>query len=148
MSAGTVIVQNALKKIGVHSIASPADSETIVDAVNSLNSMLQRWESLGIELGTGPLDVPGDELGEPLDTTVAIEDNLALLMAPYFDNAKSKVSRQLKINADLGFEAVKDSYRTLTIPEKVVSSTCPKGEGNSEGTHSDFFFEKDGKISN
>lgn len=133
MSSGTDIIQEALGEIGAHSIAAVADPDSIVKGMNVLNSMLQLWLSKGIDLGIVPLDAPGDELSEPLDARTGIVENLAILLAPKFDNGKVVVSQTLKDNARLSKVEIKNLYQVLTIPDKVVSSTLPRGQGNNCG---------------
>ena len=144
MSSGTFIITSALKRIGAASIVQPAAPETITEGRDILKSMLQLWQSWGIELGVAPLDAPGDELGEPLDSRNAIIDNLALMLAPDFDNGRGNVSAQLKANARNGLAQVKQIYRTLVVPPRQVSSTTPRGQGNAGGISERIFF-KDGE---
>lgn len=147
MSSGTYIITSALKRIGAASIVQPADPETIIEGRDILKSMLQLWLSWGIILSFSPLDAPGDELGEPLDTRNAIIDNLALLLAPDFDNGRGNVSAQLKANARNGLAQVKQIYRPLTVPRRRVSSTTPRGEGNVNGIKTRVFFEEGDELS-
>lgn len=140
MSTGTKLVKGALQRIGAHSIAQPAAPETIEDTWEILNSMMQTWASWGIALNTTPMQVSGDDLHEPIDTTNAIKDNLAIMAASNFDNGVAVVSPQLKANARNGLNAVKTHYQTFAIPNKVPSSTLPKGVGNSKGTDRRVFF--------
>ena len=130
MSIGTKIIEAALKEIGAHSIAAPADPESVEVGKETLNSMLQLWLSQCIDLGIVPLDDPGDELGEPDDTRQVIIDNLAIALAPNFDNGDNVVSAELRNAGRRGFNRVKGLYQKLTIPDKVVSSTLPRGAGN------------------
>ncbi len=130
MTTGTEIVKKALKKIGANSIAAPAAPETIIEGRDALNSMLQNWLSQDIDLGIVPLDPPGDELGEPNDATNAIISNLAIYLAPDFDNGNQIVSPTLKQNATRDYNTVKNLYQCVSIPDKVVTSTLPKGQGN------------------
>ena len=131
MSIGTDIIQEALNQIGAHSIVSPADPESIVKAMKVLNSMLQLWLSKSIDMGTTPLKNPGDELNEPLDGRQVIIYNLAVKTAPMFENGKVIVSQDLKRNALSGFDDIRSLYQVITIPDKVVSSTLPRGQGNT-----------------
>jgi hypothetical protein len=133
MSSGTFIIQSALKKIGGHSIAQAALPETIEDGANILNSWLQMQLSQGVDLGIIPLEEPGEELGEPLDSTNAIIDNLALELSPDFDNGENIVSPRLRANAAIGLAFLKRKYQKSKIPEKVVSSTLPLGAGGRTG---------------
>ena len=131
MSSGTVIVQNALRNIGAFSSIAPDDGEAIVLGRDILNSMLQMWLDQGIDLGIVVLDAAGDELGELLSMTQPIIDNLSLLLAPMFEDGKVIVTPTLRTNAITGFATLKDLYQILTIPDVVVSSTLPRGSGNS-----------------
>ena len=142
MSSGTFIIESALKRIGAASVVQPAAPETIVEGRDVLKSMLQLWKTQGIELGFVPLDAPGDELGEPLDARNAIIDNLALMLAPDFDNGRGNVSEQLKNNARNGYAWIKQTYRKLEVPKKGVSSTTPRGIGNINGVNSRIFFDE------
>lgn len=146
MTTGTDIVEKALKLIGANSIAAPAAPETVVEGADALNSMLQTWTSQGIDLGIVPLEAPGDELGEPNDATNAIIENLALILAPNFDNGKMVVSVTLEKNAKRDYNIVKNLYQIVTIPNKVVSSTLPKGAGNKYPLFSDTYFRKGGIV--
>lgn len=147
MSSGTFIITSALKRIGAASIAQPAVPETITEGKDILNSMLQLWETWGINLGIVPLDEPGDELGEPLDTRNAIIDNLSLMLAPDFDNGRGNVSEQLKNNARSGLAQIKQIYRPITAPNKGATSTTPRGIGNINGVNSRIFFDEGEKFS-
>lgn len=130
MTTGTILVERALGAIGVHSVASPAAPEAINLGFDRLKSMLELWLSDGITFGYTPPEVPGDDINEPPDVTSAITDNLAIDVAPYFDNGKNIVSPQLAQNARRNFGKVRNLYHSLTIPDKVVSSTLIRGAGN------------------
>jgi len=147
MSAGTFVIESALKRIGAHSLIQPADAETITEGRDILNSMVQLWLSWGIDIGIVPLDAPGDELGEPLDVRNAIIDNLALMLSPDFDNGGNIVSPQLKSNARNGFQIVKQLYRKSIVPRKQVSGTTPRGQGNIIGVNSRTFFTEGEELS-
>lgn len=133
MSSGTKIIQTAYQLIGVGTPAIDAADEFINNGVDRLNGMLQRWKSLGLDLGTTPLLNPGDQVNEPADTTTAIIDNLALELAPFADNGKNIVSPMLKINADKGMDALYKFKLDFEIPDMVLSSTTPVGMGNKPG---------------
>ena len=131
MSTGATIIKDALQAIGAHSIVSPADPDSINLGMRRLNSMLEMWQSKDIVLGTTPLRVPGDELNEPADSTNAIVANLAMDLSPDFDNGKNTISPALARAASVGMANVVSIYKTINIPDKVVSSTLPVGAGNS-----------------
>lgn len=146
MTIGTKVIKGALSKIGAHSLVSPAEPETIVEGMETLNTMIQLWRSLGILEDIVPLEVPGDELGEPADARNAIEDNLALALTPLFDNGKAVASPMLVRNAKVGFQDLEALYGVYSIPQKVPSSTLPKGAGNSKGTRRRNFFGVNGAL--
>ena len=148
MSSGTEIIQAALRRIGAHSKVAPASADSISIGRDALNSMLELWLSQSIFLGVVPLEVPGSELSESLDMRNPIIDNLAIQMAPDFDNGKTIVSQDLKNNARAGLSHLKNLYQTITIPSKVVSSTLPTGSGNDRGARSRAFFATGSTIEN
>lgn len=149
MSSGTSVILDSLRNIGKHSIANPADPESIIVGMNRLNSMVDAWKDEDIEMRLKPLKDPADPLDEPRAVRNAIVDNLSLEMAPLYDNGnKSRVSRDLKRNAALGMQKIKGIYQVLVIPKKVVSSTLPVGEGNSQGVNRRVFFGKDNIVAN
>ena len=148
MSTGTKIVQDALRKIGAHSKTSPADAESLELGKDALNSMLEMWLSEGIDFGFAPLDNIGDDLDEPRDVTNGIVFNLAIWMAPDFDNGKVVVSPILKGRATASFYTIAQIYRVEVIPAKVVSSTLPRGAGHRQGFQDQVFFSQGDTISN
>lgn len=149
MSTGTDIITDALKKIGVVSVVSPANPESIEDGRKELNAMMEMWLSEGIVLATSPLEVAGNDLNEPGDCRMAIVNNLAIQCAPLFDNGKTIVSPDLRTNARVGLNSVKSLYRQTTIPKKVLSSTTPVGAGNSLNTrYARTFWEKGAGVDN
>ena len=133
MSSGTALIQSALQQIGAHSVISPAGAESIESGMHKLNAMMMMWLSKGIDLGVVPLGVPGDELSEPMDVRQAIVDNLSLSLAPDFADGKPNVTPELRINARHGFLSVCALYQDKRIPDKVLSSTTPRGAGNDRG---------------
>lgn len=128
MSTGTALIKEALQQIGAFSFIEPAQPENIETGMNVLNSMLQIWLSMGADIGIFPLDAPGDELGEPLDTRQVIVDNLAIALQPHFENAS--ISQQLRANATIGFMRVRGLYRNIVTPDRTLSSTMIRGQGN------------------
>lgn len=146
MSSGTEIIQAALQRLGAHSVLSPAGPEAIATGRDYLNGMLQSWESIYIDMGCAPLNAPGDELSEPMDARNAIIDNLALQLAPEFDNGKQVVSGDLRARAKAGLLNIKKLYQKLEVPKKRVSSTMPVGAGSSRGDHTSIFIEGNREI--
>lgn len=148
MSSGTAIIQDSLEEIGAHSILAPANPEAIEKGRVKLNSMLQLWLSRGVRLGFTPLDAAGDELSEPGDARNAIVANLALELAPSFDNGKNVVSQILLGNAKRTFNLVRDIYRVVEIPTKIISSTTPIGSGNRVTFNQRIFKGRGGTVGN
>lgn len=148
MSSGTSIIQDSLEEIGAHSILAPANPEAIEKGRVKLNSMLQLWLSRGIRLGHTPLDAAGDELSEPGDSRNAIVANLALELAPSFDNGRNVVSQALLNNARNTFDEIKKIYRVIEIPVKVISSTTPLGAGFRHTFNQRIFKGKGGTVGN
>ncbi len=147
MSIGSEIILEAGQEIGIHSLARPMDSETIIKGMNKLNGMLRSWKSLDVDLSTVQLNVPSDVLSEPLDARNAIVLNLALLMAGPFSNGRATVSPELRINAAVEKNYVFIYYRNFDLPDKVASATLPVGAGNSKGIQPQVFKGDGGIIS-
>jgi len=148
MSSGTSIILDSLEEIGAHSVLSAANPEAIEKGRKKLNSMLQLWLSRGVRLGITPLDAAGDELSEPADSRNAIVANLALELAPSFDNGGNVVSQTLLSNARRTFNLVKDIYRVVEIPTKIISSTTPIGSGNRVTFNQRIFKGRGGTVGN
>lgn len=146
MTIGTDIIHRALQKIGAHSRISPASPESVVLGMENLNSMLELWLSKNIRVGFTPLEAPGDQLNEPPDTTSGIVDNLAIQIAPDFDNGIEVVSAALARNANVQMIEIKRVYQEIIVPRKVVSSTLPTGAGNQRRRFSRTFFPKGGTV--
>lgn len=148
MSTGTEIIQAALQEIGASSVLSPPSPESIEVGLRALNSMMEMWESRNILTGAMPLEVPGDELNEPPDTTNGIINNLAIKLSPKFDNGKQIVSADLRNLAREEFALIKSLYQVLVTPDKVVSSTTPVGQGNERYFRARNFFRRGQTIQN
>ena len=139
------MIEGALKKIQVVSVAVPSSPEQITDGLIELNSMLNMWLSRGIKFQWTPITTPGEDVDEPIDATNAIITNLAVKLAPSYSKP---VSQDLKNNARQEMDLVRSNYQVVCIPDKVVSSTLPMGAGNSKGTDSRTFHPRGGTISN
>ena len=130
MTTGTVLVQNALKMIGAHSVVSPANVEAINDGGVTLVSMLEMWLTEGVNIGFTPIDAVGNDINEPPDTTNGIESNLAVLMLPKFPGVTAPAG--LFTLAATQKARIFSNYRSLSIPKKRASSTLPLGSGNDD----------------
>ena len=145
MSTGTSIILDALKAAKVSSTATPVDPEQTADGLKRLQSMMQLWLSWGIVLNILPITSAGEDLNEPIDTRNAIVDNLAVNISHFYS---VPVSIELAGNARVGLNMVKTLYQEVSIPDKVASSTLPRGAGNSKGIDSQNFFGRGGTIEN
>jgi len=148
MSTGTQIIQGAGRKIGVHSDVDPMTTETLIVGLGILTSMLQLWQSQAIKFEFVPIDTPGEDLFEPPDVTNALKNNLAIAMAPDFQDGDIIVSQDLKDLAESDYEWIKTLYQVFTIPNKIASSLLPRGAGNSKGIFRKVFNGTDGTIGN
>lgn len=133
MSTGTAIIDRALRMIDAQSSFQDAPPESFQIALEMLNSMLQTWLSNNIVLNVQPLEALGDELGEPNDTRNAIIYNLAIVIAPIFSSGDTVISPDLLRNSVISLANVSALYRVVLIPPKGVSSTLPRGAGNTRG---------------
>lgn len=127
MTTVAEVVKDSLQLIGRHSVAQPANDESIDLGRRALNSMLETWITQGIRLGLTPVPVPGDDLNEPADAYNAIVANLALILAPNFN---ATPSREVYRSANAGYAEIRKMYEAVVIPQKGVSSTLPLGQGN------------------
>ncbi len=130
MTTGTALTQRARRKIGAFSPIAPSGDDASIIVFAALNSMIQQWLSQNIAIGISPMEDIANDLEEPLDITEVIVDNLAVLIAPNFEGGKPNVSQALQDNARRGYAAMRNSYQTVSIPNKVVSSTLVQGAGN------------------
>ena len=134
MSTGTFIITKAYKRIGAYTVFNTPPDEAIVEGMEALNGMLDRWRSKFLDLPFVNLDIPGGQLAEPVDATEAIIDNLAIQLAPnYSSGSLTVVSNELRTNARVGFNDLKKAYRCQPIASFTLSSTTPVGQGNVDG---------------
>jgi hypothetical protein len=148
MSTGTDLILGSLRLLQAHSVASSAETETIVIGKDKLNSMLQLWISQGIAIETTPIEAVGDEVSEPEDTTNAIVENLAVEMEMEFGVLNPADSQRLHANAQGSYNDVKRIYLSITIPNKIISSTTPMGAGNTNGFRARVFKPRGGIVTN
>ena len=146
MSAGTTIVQAALRQLQAHSEASSASAATLVIGKDKLNAMLQLWISQGILLETTPISSVGGEVSEPEDALNGIILNLAVELEMEFGVSDGPSSQRLHANAKKGYNDIKRLYQSLTLPMRVVSSTTPVGAGNPRYWNTSAFKPRDGTV--
>jgi hypothetical protein len=134
MSSGTKIITKAFKRLGVFTVFNIPPNEAIIEGMERLNGMLDSWRTKFVNIPFNELTVPGQELGEPVDATNTIIDNLAINLAPDYDGTETgNVSPTLIRNARVGLINLKRAYRCQPIPQFTLSSTTPVGQGNQDG---------------
>ena len=143
MSTGTKLVQGALSRLGAHSPIRPAGPESIEVGKDTLNSMYASWNDDNIDFGAVPLNAVGDEFSEPMGVTNAVMDNLAIMLQPQFPG--TQVSADLRANASKGYIDLRAKFQSITIPNLVVRSTLPKGQGNKRSSISSNTFFGEGE---
>lgn len=141
MSTASFLILASLTKLGKNSPLKPAKADDMAKGLSSLQSLLQEFRTRNILLSTNPVRSPSDEVGESLDTRNAIEDILAIRIAPNYDNGQILVSESLATNAGTGVAFLKKFYKREASLARRISSTAPRGEGNNRffRTERDFF---------
>lgn len=133
MASGTDLIKRAYRKIGADSRLKPATPEAIEDGRVELNSMVEEWLEHDIDIGFTPIKQASDETSIPVGAENAVVSNLAVRTSVFFDNGTVIVSPELSNQAANDFFRLADTYEKITIPLKVVSSTLPRGAGNTRG---------------
>lgn len=130
MSSVNFIVLSALTRIGKNSPLKAAKAEDINAGLQSLQSLLQQFETQNIMLTANPVRAPSDEVGESLDTRNALINILAIEISTNYDNGQSIVSDTLQRNAASGMAFLRKWYTVDPLPLRRISSTAPLGAGN------------------
>lgn len=143
MSTGTEIIEAALAEGKVVSVLVPSSPEQITDGMHKLNSLIQMWVTQDIFLNIQPLKSAGDQLDEPIDVRNALVFNLAIILANLYS---FPVTVDLKRQASKTFGVIERNYKKLDIPEKVVSSTLPRGQGQNKGVDPQIFKRKGSTV--
>jgi hypothetical protein len=96
--------------------------------MKTLNGYISQLQDNQINIGAVPLEAIGEDLSEPQGTTNIIIDNLAILLEP--DHPGAQISAQLRVNANIGANWLKNTYQVIEIPRPVARHTLPRGVGN------------------
>lgn len=139
MSAGTVIIKEALADLGVISVLQPENPDSIALGQTVLNAMIAEWQDEGIDMGCVPLKSPGSELSEPLGAKNAIRYNLSVALSSSFPG--SNLSDELRRQAKIGFEKIARLWRKEEVPKREVRGTLPIGSGNKTYRGRNYFTE-------
>lgn len=146
MTAGTKIVESALQKIGVHSPLQPASPEALQTGMDKLNAMISEWEDDKIILGAVPLSALGNDLAEPLGARNAIENQLALVLAPDFPGAQ--ISTELHRQAKLTYNKLVRRWKVRDVRKQKVRGSLPLGQGNKffNSRYTNTFYEEGDEL--
>ena len=116
MATANEIVQLSLKYLGVQNQLTPADPRVVDDTFDELVDMLNRWASVGIDLG---ITIPTN-----------ISDALPI--------AKVDVSPRLLAKYKRAYRSLKAAYGKR--PQQMFPSSLPMGAGVNLGPRSRRFF--------
>ena len=125
MTTAAIMIEDALDNINVNASESPIDPSDMQKAIRTMNRMVASW-NLG--LGYTVVTDPSDDLTVIAGAELAIQENLAVLLAPAFD---SFASAELKMSAKQSFDDMLS--QVITIQPLNMPSRLPKGTGNNRG---------------
>jgi len=139
MATGQDIVEDALAEIGVFAAETAIEPEDMQLGIRKLNDMLTEWDIGGKRLGFTPITSEADEVRIDRGLVSAVKYNLA---------GRLSVPFRKPITAGLAAEIQASSKTLLRFKVRIgkakVSSTMPKGSGNSNSRfESEYFDEKD-----
>ena len=137
MSTANFLVLAALTKIGKNSPLKAAKAADVLTGMNSLASLLQEFRTMNILIGTAPISSSSSEVGETLDTRNHIINILAVETASNYDSGQVIVSRTLERSAEKGMAFLKKWYTKRLPTVRIISSTAPRGAGNTRYLRSD-----------
>lgn len=136
MTTAAEIIEDALSDILVRASESPIPADEMQSAIRVMNRMTAAW-NLGI--GYTTITDPSDDLTVIQGAELAIQKNLALLLAPQFD---AVAAMELKAQAR---SSLKDLKRIIvTVGEANYPSRLPRGSGNTRFYDSSTFYPAQG----
>lgn len=135
MTTAASLINQALTDLGVENELSPSDPFLQEQSFNALIRMLNRWLSVGIDLGITLPTVPADDLGNPDDTEDAIATSLAIAVQKI---AKRPASPALRKDQKTYYRQMKAVY--VSTPVQDYPSSLPLGQGVNLGPRSRRFF--------
>lgn len=125
MSTANFRINKALNLIGATSPIKEARPEIFNTTFEILVSMLELWKSQSIDTGIIIPTEIGDELEEPLSTSLTIDFNLAVTIAPYLLKEPSPF---VSAKAAQLMQTMRIVYSPL--PETIYPDVLPIGSGN------------------
>lgn len=141
MSTARKIIERAFSKIGVKAAESPLSPSEIEDGLDSLNDLLNTWNSTGELKGVSPVQDVGTDLQEPDYATMALKSSLAIILAGEYGVA---IPQGLPTEATIAMSSMIVASANTSNVE--FPPTLPRGSGNQNAvlgsTFTDFFPEK------
>ena len=137
MSTVNFLVLASLTKIGKNSPLKPAKAADVLTGMDSLASLLQQFRTQNILIGTAPISSSTSEVGETLDSRNHIINILAVEIASNYDSGQVVVSQTLKASEVAGRAFLKKWYTKALPTMRIISSTAPRGSGNTRFLRND-----------
>lgn len=141
MATAATIVNNALINLGVHNELNPEDAYLQERLFENLIKMINRWSSIGVDLGITIPTVPADELGNPESVQTALETTLAIDSQM---TVKVTASPALKKMQKISYREMKAAFGLW--PEQSTPSSLPLGQGVNTGPRSKRFFPEPERV--
>ncbi len=135
MTTAADIVSQALTDLGVQNELSTPDEFLEAEAFKALIRMINRWSSVGIDLGITIPTKPADDLGNPDNTEDALATSLAIAVQKI---AKRPASPALRKDQKTYYRQMKAVY--VPTPVQEYPSSLPLGQGVNTGPRSRRFF--------
>ena len=143
MSSATDLITDAYIEIVAHSNVKPVSDFAIEFGRRKFQSMMQEWIDDNMDFGFSATEFVSDETSIPLGLETGIITNLAVRLAP---SMGKEASSTLMRNAADSLTIIKKYYQTKEVLPKVVSSTLPRGMGNTRGLKPKVFFKNDSTL--
>jgi hypothetical protein len=135
MTTAANLISQALIDLGVENELSVPDEFLQSQAFKALIRMINRWTSVGIDLGITIPTVPADDLGNPDDTEDAIATSLAIAVQKI---AKRSASASLRKDQKIYYRQMKAVY--VPTPVQQYPSSMPFGQGVNIGPRTKRYF--------
>jgi hypothetical protein len=124
------LIEKAFAEIGLAVNVFNVSPEQLLQALNSLDAMVARWNGKGIRLGYALPSSPDDsdidsESGLPDFAIEAVFLNLAIRIGPGFGKT---ATLEQKMSARDGYEVLLS--RAAFPPQQQLPNTLPRGAGN------------------
>lgn len=91
MAKVEAIVGRALRLIHVIDPRQPVQAIDMQTGITAMNAMLRRWEANGMALGWNDVSAPDEDMPCPPEAEEAIAFNLAITLAPEYEQQPSQV---------------------------------------------------------